>query len=259
MAVTTCGDLITLALRTAGVNGVGQTPIAEDFQDCMFLLSSMVAGWQRKRWLVPSLTDYALTSTGAIAYTVGPAGDFPIPRPDRIESAFIRLIGSPTSIDFPIGIIEAHEDYNLIPAKTIQGIPSGVFYDSAFPVGSVYFWPVPPSGLYQLHLTVKAALPTYATVTDPLNLPPEYREALLYGLVLRIAMNYGQDPRPAHAAAYRQATNVIRMANVQVAVLGMPSGLRGRIRGGSSLGGATGPNTFNAPLDQFVLDTNVLL
>jgi hypothetical protein len=40
-------------------------------------------------------------------------------------------------------------------------------------------------------------------------------------------MNYGLQPQPGHVAAMRAALNTIRMANTEVAVLGMPAGVSG--------------------------------
>lgn len=237
MALNTAGDLITFALKTAGVNGVGQTPSAEDSNDSLVLLSSMVAQWQRKRWLVWSLAETVLVSTGAASYTVTPGGNFSIARPDRIDSAFARLNASgPNPIDFGLGIVESREDYNAKALKSQSTFPAAVFYESAFPIGVLHFWPIPPATLYELHIFTKAALPGYANLTDPLNLPPEYLEAAIYSLTVRLALNFGMDPRPAHVAAARAALNTIRLANTQIGVLAMPAELAPRHSGGIAAG-----------------------
>jgi hypothetical protein len=70
---------------------------------------------------------------------------------------------------------------------------------------------------------VKASLPVYTTLTDPLGLPDEYIEALLWSLCVRLQMIYGLPARPDHVAAMRQAVNVVQMANTQIATLRMPS------------------------------------
>ena len=241
MALTTAGDLITLALRNAGVNGVGQSPSAEDANDALVILSAMVAGWQRKRWLVWSLADTALVSTGAASYTVGPAGAFVMARPDKLEAAYARLLNSgPTFLDAGLSIIEAREDWSRISLKSLTTFPSAVFYDSAWPTGVLHVWPIPAAGIYEIHIVTKATLPGFAALTDPLNLPPEYIEALLYSLAVRLAMNYGLQPQPAHIQAMRAALNTVRMANTEVALLGMPAGVSGG-RGGSGRAASADP------------------
>lgn len=233
MALGTAGDLITLALRTAGVNGVGQTPSAEDANDALVILSAMVAGWQRKRWLVWSLVDTALVSTGAASYTVGPAGDFAMARPDKLQAAYARLLSTaPNYVDFGLGIIAAREDWSQIGLKALTTFPSAAFYDSAWPAGVLHVWPIPAAALYEIHIVTKAPLPVFANLTDPLNIPPEYTEALVYSLAVRLAMNYGLQPQPAHIQAMRAALNTIRLANTEVATLSMPAGVSGRAGSG---------------------------
>jgi hypothetical protein len=94
--INTAGDLIAFCLRMSGVNGVGQTPIAMDSNDGLQVLSNIVAQWQRRRWLVWALADASIISSGAQSYTIGTGGDFNVPRPDRIDSAFARLLFTQT-------------------------------------------------------------------------------------------------------------------------------------------------------------------
>lgn len=238
MAISTCQDLITFALKAANVNGIGQTPNSDDLSDMMVVLSGIIADWQRKRWLVWDETDVAVTSTGATSYTVGPAGDFAMPRPDRINSAFVRLqAGGANQLDVGMEITASREDYNKIALKKLSTFPSAVFYDSAWPVGNAYFWPIPTSGMFELHLTVKSALQALANLTDVINLPPEYMKALRYGLAVEASILYGQEMKPALVGSYRVALETIRTANLQISVLSMPAGLAGRQRAGMGMVG----------------------
>jgi hypothetical protein len=241
MAIETVGDLITFALRTSGVNGVGQTPLAEDFTDALVLLRAMLAGWQRKRWLVPNEVDLAITSTGAASYTIGPI------RPDRVHAAYVRLLGSNDNPpDIRLTVIDSYEDYAQITLKNLSTFPQAVFYDATWPDGLLKFWPIPPAGAYELHVLFTAPLPIYVNLTDELNLPPEYLEALIYSLAVRLAMNYGLDPRPAHVMAMRQAMNTLRMANTRVSQAMMPAGVGAS--GGSGSVAASGSTAFNSGL-----------
>lgn len=236
MAISTAGDLIAFCFRASGINGQGQSASAEDSADALTTLAAMVGQWQRKRWLTWDLAETILVSTGAQSYTVAPAGDFAMPRPDRIESAFVRYLnGASVPLDIPLGIIESREDYNTISLKTFTAWPSAVFYESAFPVGILHFWPVPPASLYEMHIFTKSALPVFANLTDVISLPPEYIEALKYNLVVRLAADWGMTPKPAHVLAARAALNTIRMANVQIAQLSMPAGVSGQRRSGSNM------------------------
>jgi hypothetical protein len=239
MALNTAGDLIAFALRAASVNGVGQSPIAEDLNDGMVILSSMIAQWQRKRWLVYADAETAKVSTGAATYTVGLGGDFAIPRPDRLEAAFVRLLGTAgNALDRDLAIIESREDWSGIGLKGMSTFPVAVFYESAWPLGILHPWPIPPASQYEIHIVTKAALPVYATLTTPLNLPPEYIEALIWSLEVRLAQQYGLEPKPSAVQSMRAALNTLRQANTQVSGLDMPGGLGGR-RGSSVAAGSS--------------------
>ena len=81
--------LITLILRDAGVNGVGQTPRDEDLNDVLDTLNMMMDEWATRRWLVYHLVDVSVAVTGAQSYTVGAGGDINTTRPDQVQAAFV--------------------------------------------------------------------------------------------------------------------------------------------------------------------------
>lgn len=229
--MTTALDVVSSALRKSGVLGVGQTANAEDSNDAFSDLNDMLAQWQRKRWLVYHLADVAFTSTGAQSYTVGPTSNFVVAaRPDKLEAAFLRMLNSSQQPDVPLRIITAHEDYNRIAIKTQGTYPNVVFYDPAYPVGLLYPWPVPASGLYELHITIKETLGALANLAATINLPPEYIPALKFNLAVRINASYpGSDPIPDVVALAKDSLNTIRLANGAVPEMRMPSGLTARM------------------------------
>lgn len=222
--MTTPNEIIASALKKSGVLGVGQTASAEDASDAFTDLNQMLATWQRKRWVVYALVSASKVSTGAVSYTVGPSADFNIARPDRLESAFFRqtVQSQPNQIDYPLEIIEAREDYNLIAIKQLQTWPNFIFYDSAYPIGSVFPWPVPQSGLYTIFISVKTQLGALTSLTQTINLPPEYMAALVWNLAARLRPSYQLPPDASVTAFAVDALNVIRNANAQVPRLHVP-------------------------------------
>lgn len=225
--MTTARDICDQALKKSGVVGVGQVGTAEDINDAFTDLNNMIAQWQVQRWLVYHLVTLSLASTGATSYTIGPGGDFNFAvRPDRIASAFARqqVQSQPNHVDYPLERIEARETYNLIALKTLQTFPQYYFYDSGFPLGTIYFWPV-PQNIYSMHVSVKAALQRFVNLTEELVLPDEYEAALKWNLAVRIQVSYQIDMNPALVALAKESLNIIRGANTQIARLQMPSGL----------------------------------
>ena len=229
MMLETTGDLVTFVLRASGINGIGQSPMPEDSNTGLSFLQMLIAQWSRKRWLVWNEQEVAAVSTGADNYTIGPGGDFDTPRPDKLHAAWVRLqpFGGPNAVDIHLSLIESHEDWAGVSIKDLKSIPAGVFYDSAWPVGKLTFWPVPPAAIYEMHVVVKGQLPVFTTLTDPLALPDEYIEALVWSLCVRLQMAYGLPSRPDHVQAMRQALETIKMANAQIPLLSMPAALSG--------------------------------
>lgn len=225
--MTTAQDIISLSLKEAGVMGVGQAPQPEDFTDALTLLNGMMGQWQRRRWLVYHLIDVTCTGTGALSYSVGPSGDFNIPRPDKIEAAFFRQtvnVPAANNVDYPLTPIWSREQYNDIELKSLSSFPQCYFYDSAWPLGYVYFWPL-PSNQYVMHISIKDTLQTFAGLTDVINLPPEYFEALHYNLAARLRPLYQLPPDPGIVQLAKLALNTIKNANAQVPAMEMPGDL----------------------------------
>lgn len=219
----TAGDIINLALKMANVLGVGQNPSAEDTNDAFTMLNMMMAQWQRRRYMVYHLVDTAITGDGSTSYAIGPGQVINIARPAKIESAFARQTPGGTSypVDYPLNILKSREDYNRISLKTLNAFPQYVFYDSGFPVGQIYVWPL-INNTYELHLTVMEQLQTFNTPADPVNLPPEYLAALMYNLALRLYPMYGLQVDPEVKAQAIAAMNIIEAANAQIPRLVMP-------------------------------------
>lgn len=220
-------DLIKLALKQAGVVGVGQSVSSDDTTDSLTLLNAMLGQWAVKRWLVYALQDVPLVSTGAEVYTYGPGGNFNTPSTDHLEAAYMRLLNATGSQqpDFPLELVTAYEDWTRIRLKSLTTWPQYVFFDGAYPLANVRFWPIPTAGLYELHLITKTPISSFTGLTQTINLPPQYQEALLYNLGLRLRTAYQLAPDPQLTALANQALNTLRMSNSQVPRLKLPDNL----------------------------------
>lgn len=224
--MVTPNDIITLALKSAGVLGVGQTASYEDINDSFTLLNFMLAQWNRQRWLIYVLDTYFVQCNGQLFYTVGLGGDINCPRPDRLEDAFFRqnIPSMPNQIDYPLEIIESRETYNNIALKQLNSFPSYIFYESSFPLGKIFPWPL-PSNLYQVFISIKTSLPQFTSLAQSVNLPPEYYAAILYSLSARLRTAFQLPPDPSVIVLAKQALDIIRGANTQVSRLKMPTDL----------------------------------
>ena len=226
---TTALDIINLAYKDAGVLGVGQSLLAEDVNDALVRMNMMIAQWRVKRWMVWHLVDKSVVSTGAQSYTVGPGGDIDVPvRPDKLESAFFRMLagGSGTqAVDYPLQILFSMEDYARITLKQLVSFSQCIFYDSAYPIGRIYPWPIPQANLYEVHILLKETLAEFTDLTTAFTFPPEYLAALHYNLVVRTRAAYRLPPDPTYEGLAADAMQTVRSANTQIPSLVMPDNL----------------------------------
>jgi len=172
--MATAREFVTLAMKEAGVIGVGQTPLAEDINDCFTLLTRMLNFWQKKRWLVPNLIDVSAVGNGAISNLIGPGQHYNSLRPDKIQSAYFKQLTSSSgfssgfdsgfggsedtnTVSYFLNPIWSYEDYIKIGLKNLNSWPTNYFYDGAFPYGNVFIWPI-PSNQYEIHLIVKGPI-----------------------------------------------------------------------------------------------------
>lgn len=158
--MATAREFVTLAMKEAGVLGLGQTLNAEDINDGFTLLNRMLAQWQKRRWLVPNLYDVSAIGNGLKSNPIGPGQYYNAARPDKIQAAYFKQLnggGGSSQVSYPLIPIWSYEDYSRIALKELQSWPVYYFYDAAFPYGNVYIWPVPTSA-YEIHLICKGPI-----------------------------------------------------------------------------------------------------
>lgn len=231
---TTPLQILRLAFKDAGVLGVGQSLLDEDYSDGLATLNQMLAEWATQRWLVYHLRTLSVTSTGAESYSIGPQCDFDItPRPDKLESAFLRqpsnVGGSGNNVDYPMRIIQSREEYNRISLKSLVSFSNSIFYDVQWPTGTLYPYPVPNASIYQLFVSVKEPLSQIAPadIGRAYDIPDNYFGAMRYNLALRFRVSYpGDVPQPDALPGLARATlNILRASTFQIDQLQIPKEL----------------------------------
>ena len=227
--------LLQNMLIDAGICGIDEDIEQPLINRAFRQVNWLIAQWARKRWLVYRIQDYAFTSTGAQTYTVGDGGTINIsPRPDRMEYAFLRFLQTSNNnglpVDIPLELITSHEDYSRIAVKTVGTLAWSIFYDPVWPMGLLFPWPVPQSGLYEIHVGFKVVIPRFQNVQQPINFPPEYEAALNWCGARRLRASNQMPADPEINSLARDALNTIRLANAAMPTLTLPVGVRTRTR-----------------------------
>jgi len=228
--MTTWNDIISLVFRDSGVLGVGQTLQAQDTTDAIRRFNMMLDQWKRRRWLVYHLVDLTIPLDGSLFYEIGVGATVNYPRPDKIESAFVRQItpsAQPNQPDFPLRIISSWEEYSRITLKQLRAGPAWLlFYDSGYPEGKIYPWPL-MSSQYELHVQVKDQLVSIDRASDTVVLPPEYEQAIYATQVNATRRAYRLPPDPEFKRLEAASMETLRSSNFQVPTLNLPSTVQG--------------------------------
>lgn len=206
-ATRTVRDILTRALRVAGVVGSGETPDANDANDALISFNQMIDAWQAERLFAYAVIErtHALTA-GLGVYTIGAGATINAPRPIRIEWAFTRDF---QNYDRPVQVVP--DDYFAqITLKDLGNIfPSVLYYEPTYPNGIINLWPLPPTSL-TLHIGVWDVVSEFADLNATVSCPPGYEDAYVYSMVERICPEYG---KPVTADIVRLAQRA--RANIQ--------------------------------------------
>ena len=104
-----------------------------------------------------------------------------------------------------------------------------VFYDAAWPTGTLYLYPIPNPTIYQIHIGLKNVIPVFtaATIGSVLNVPPAYIAAMKFNLAKRYRQAYGKGlrPDPELNVLARSSLDIVKQSNLQVPELVMPKSL----------------------------------
>lgn len=209
MATETVLDLITLALKKARVIGKGDILDDEDAQASLDTLNLMLDSWSLDRLFVYVEELHELQLTGALSYTIGPGGDFDMPRPNQIISGYAQING----VSYPMEILDSGPQYDSIRLKGLaQAWPRCVWYEKTYPLGTLHFYPLGASVCY---LRFTTALQQFPTLTTEITLPPGYKKAIVDAGAVELAQANNTDISPLVIQSASNAIARLKRLNSQ--------------------------------------------
>jgi hypothetical protein len=123
-------------------------------------------------------------SAGVKSYTVGAGGAINTLRPQRIERANLLISSDDRE---PLEVLD-YEQWADVDHQDEQGVPSAVYLDRGATAGrSTLFVHKAPDKTYTIELYVWQPFARFASKDDNVELPPEYEEAIVYNLAVRLA------------------------------------------------------------------------
>jgi len=198
----TAADILKRSMRVAQILRPTHTPSASEYADALTALNGMLDTHNVEPWMAYTLSrdEYHLTAN-VQDYTIGvttPASDFPVARPSRIEKfGIIDITDALHPLESEPKIPLTPQQWGQIGDKALTStLPSEMYDDGKYPARTLWFWPIPTVAvdvaLYTWNLASQIA--TTATIVA---FPPGYTDALVYGLAVKLDMEWPKENRPA--------------------------------------------------------------
>lgn len=226
----TGADICRKAMQQAMLLGAGQQINGNEVQDIMDVVNLVLNSWNADQKMVYTENQLTFTLTPNLnPHTIGPTGaTFTVTqRPVSLEACNIIDTTVTPNVYIPCKIRDYQwQAKNAVPGTTAT-FPVSVYYESDWPNGSLYFWPV-PTVAYGVALWVRVLLAELA-LTDTFSLPPGYREALELTVAEYLCPMFQQPVPPILAAKAAQARTRLWGPNVLTPRIatrdsGMPNG-----------------------------------
>src|SRR3990172_7507943 len=181
--------IITRAMRLARVLRKGEPLDSEESTDGLVALNTMLDSWQLSRLFVYQIVQNSHTWPASTSLrTIGIGGNFAVQRPVKIDGAFVMDSNSQW---YPVDVLTDRNQYDAIVTKTVTStLPNYLFMDSAYPLASIYLYPV-PSVVVTLKLNTWQTLQSFAGLTTELALPPGYQRAIEFSLAEEFGPEFG--------------------------------------------------------------------
>jgi len=190
----TAQELITDALAELGVLADEEPLEATDLARGLRILTRMLKTWQADGVMTWTLTDGTLTLiAGQESYDFGAGGDFTTVPLEVLDMQINRGTN-----DLPMFRL-SREEYRAMPNKLTQGYPTQYYYDRQRQGGTLYVWPAPDATAGTLKFTYRRIIMDMDAGPNNMDLPPEWYEAVVFGLAEKLIGPYSMDGKPAAA------------------------------------------------------------
>lgn len=212
--------LINRAMRMLSLIKSGSSPTANESNDVLVALNSMLDSWRTDELTVYSVDEI----TGNImaskqSYTLGPSGtDIVAVRPISVENA--RLLYN--EVNYPVEIIDQDQWAAIRVTTLTSNLPRYVYITGDWPNTTLKFWATPTVPM-QVILGVMHPIMGMA-LADTLSVPPGYERAIASNLAVEIAPEFGASVSPELARIASSSLGWLKKANrkpIRVRTLGL--------------------------------------
>jgi len=186
--------LIKKAMLMLGVIGTSQDPTTDETTSATNSLNLMLKAWQAdgmQLWQVRTESVTPLAATNK--YEMGPGGDINTTvKPVEVMEAYRRV--TDTQIDVPL-IRLSREDFWTLSDKDSTGSPVNFYFEIQEGVlNNFWIWPIADTNFIAnstIEILYQQPFDDMTAATDDLAFPQEWELAVVYGLAVILAPEYG--------------------------------------------------------------------
>lgn len=202
----TVSDFIHSSFRLIGAIAARETLETDELNDALVSLNQMIATWNTE--------GTSLFARQELDIQVGPAtNQYTLPqRPVKIEAAEVAISG----INSPLEIVDSAGWSAITEQSALSVYIRKLYCDYQYPTAHVSIWPVPRVA-GTLALIIYTPLGEFNNLTDAIDLPFGYEQALRYNFAIALLPEYPRsqaDPSlPAQAQMYKASITQLNASN----------------------------------------------
>lgn len=188
--MSTVRELLTDSLQLLNIVAVGESVSPEQMNSALRTANDMLSIWTLKSTLVFHMPRmiFPLTPNKGV-YTLGPGGDWDMPRPDKVDSAAFRESASGQLLERPV-FLQTDLEYRSLHRRQTQSTWVTLMYlDDAYPLINASLYPVPTTAA-EIILYPWEPLTKFSNLDMEIEYPTGYEAAIKYNLAIWIAPAY---------------------------------------------------------------------
>ena len=185
-------EIINAALRKVGF-AEGEVPTSQELADAATALNALIMAWRADGMPVWAMKTYVMSTTaGQQDYEIGVGQPINTPMPMKLTQAIRIETTGGTRV--PLNIYTDYDFKQLSNFQSTTGIPVQIYYQPKIQTGTLRLWPIPDTvtqNQYTIELTYQRPFEEFDNATDTPDFPSYWTRAIIYGLALDLAPEYG--------------------------------------------------------------------